>query len=142
MANSRRRFGSIRKRQSGRYQVRYPGPDGQPRTAPETFARKSDADRYLALVEAQLVRGDWIDPARTDVRQGDYAELWIAQRAGLRPRTVALYRWLLGKHIAPHLGGVPIGRLDTAIAKALGRAMAHAAEDDQADAGEAAEQRS
>lgn len=110
---ARRRFGSIRKRESGRYQVRYPGPDGRQRTAPDTFARKSDADRYLSMVEAQMTRGEWIDPERARVTLGDYAERWIAQRPGLRPRTVALYRWLLGKHITPYLGGVELNRLDT-----------------------------
>ena len=34
--------------------------------------------------------------------------------AGLRARTVELYRWLLRKHIAPRLGGVPLGKLGTA----------------------------
>ncbi|MET9313649.1 site-specific integrase [Kribbella sp. NPDC003505] len=110
---ARRRFGSIRKRESGRYQVRYPGPDGRQRTAPDTFARKSDADRYLSMVEAQMTRGEWIDPERARVTLGDYAERWIAQRPGLRPRTVALYQWLLGKHISPYLGGVELSRLDT-----------------------------
>src|SRR2546430_683732 len=114
MTNRRRRFGSIRRRDSGRYQVRYPGPDGLPRNAPETFARKSDAERYLALVEAQMMRGEWTDSARSEVRLKDYAERWIAQRAGLRPRTVQLYTWLLGKHITPHLGSMPLGRLDPA----------------------------
>ena len=41
--------------------------------------------------------------------------MWIAQRPSLRPRTVDLYRWLLKKHIAPHLGAVPIGKLSTAM---------------------------
>jgi integrase len=113
MAAGRRRFGSIRKRDSGRYQVRYPGPDGRQRTAPDTFARKSDADRYLTMIEAQMMRGEWVDPERAKVTLGDYADRWIIQRPGLRPRTVALYRWLLGKHIAPYLGGVELGRLDT-----------------------------
>jgi integrase len=110
---ARRRFGSIRKRDSGRYQVRYPGPDGRQRTAPDTFARKSDADRYLLMVEAQMMRGEWIDPERARITLGDYAERWITQRPGLRPRTVGLYRWLLGKHITPYLGGVELSRLDT-----------------------------
>jgi integrase len=113
MPAARRRFGSIRKRESGRYQVRYPGPDGRQRTAPDTFARKSDADRYLTMIEAQIMRGEWIDPARSKITLNDYAERWIAQRPRLRPRTVALYRWLLGKHIAPYLGDVDLGRLDT-----------------------------
>jgi integrase len=109
----RRRFGSIRKRSSGRYQVRYIGPDGQERSAPETFERKSDADRYLSLIEAQLTRGEWIDPERSKIRLHDYAERWIAQRPNLRPRTVQLYTWLLGKHITPYIGAMPIGKLTT-----------------------------
>jgi integrase len=40
-----------------------------------------------------------------------YAERWLAQRPGLRPRTIELYSWLLARHIAPHLGGVPIGNV-------------------------------
>jgi integrase len=109
-----RRFGSVRRRESGRYQVRYPGPDGLTRTAPQTFERKGDAERYLTLVEAQMMRGEWTDPARANIKLQDYAERWIAQRPGLRPRTVHLYTWLLSKHITPHIGGVPLGKLDTA----------------------------
>src|SRR4051812_13428246 len=93
-----RRFGNIRKRASGRYQASYLGPDGQRRFAPETFERKSDAERFLSLIEAQIFNGDWTDPERAKVKLGDYAEKWIAQRAGLRPRTVDLYRWLLAKY--------------------------------------------
>ena len=35
-----RRFGNVRKLPSGRYQIRYPGPDGRMRTGPETYERK------------------------------------------------------------------------------------------------------
>ncbi len=108
-----RRFGSIRRRESGRYQARYPGPDGQMRSAPETFARKADAQRYLTLVEAQMMRGEWTDPEHSKIRLGDYARTWIAQRPGLRPRTVDLYTWLLKRYITPHLGNAIIGRLST-----------------------------
>jgi integrase len=108
-----RRFGNIRKLPSGRYQARYPGPDGRMRTAPQTFARKGDAERYLVLVEAQMARGEWTDPERAKVELDVYAESWITQRPNLRPRTVELYRWLLRKHIAPGLGSVPLGKLTT-----------------------------
>ncbi|SHN44090.1 tyrosine-type recombinase/integrase [Cryptosporangium aurantiacum] len=121
----RRRFGSIRKRDSGRYQVRYPGPDGQTRTAPETFARKSDAERYLSLIEVQMMRGEWVDPARAEVRLGEYAERWIEERPGLRPRTRELYSWLLGKHVAPYLGGVPLGKLDTPLVREWRSTLLH-----------------
>ncbi len=110
-----RRFGTVRQRQSGRWQARYPGPDGQLRSAPETFARKKDAERYLSLVEAAMARGEWTDPARARIRLQDYAERWIEQRAGLRPRTVQLYRWTLKRHITPYLGGVLLGNLETSL---------------------------
>ncbi len=115
MANKdgHRRFGSIRQLPSGRFQIRYPGPDGRMRTGPETYARISDAEKALVLIEAQMTTGEWTDPERGKVKLADYAGLWIAQRPNLRPRTVDLYRWLLKKHIAPYLGGVPLGRLST-----------------------------
>jgi integrase len=115
MANreGHRRFGNVRKRESGRYQIRYPGPDGRMHTGPETYERKSDADKALVLIEAQMTSGEWTDPDRGKVKLGDYASAWITERAGLRPRTIDLYRWLLRKHIESHLGGVPVGKLST-----------------------------
>lgn len=110
-----RRFGNVRRLPSGRYQASYLGLDGQRRYGPETFERKSDAERFLALVESQIYRGEWADPERGKVGLKDYAETWIAQRPGLRPRTVDLYSWLLSKHIVPYLGGVPLGKLSTAM---------------------------
>ena len=112
---SRRYFGNVRKRESGRWQVRYRGPDGQLRSAPETFARKSEADRYLRLIEMRISQGEWSDPIRARVLLDDYATLWIAQRPGLRPRTVDLYSWLLKRHISPKLGKIPLDKLDTAL---------------------------
>ena len=115
MANrdGHRRFGSVRQRSSGRWQARYPGPDGRLRSAPETFARKRDAERYLMMVEAAMSKGEWTDPARAKVLLQDYAERWIEQRPKLRPRTKQLYRWTLTKHITPYLGRVPLGSLTT-----------------------------
>lgn len=83
------------------------------RTAPNTFATKGEADRYLTLIEAQILNGEWTDPERAKVKLGEYAAKWIEQRPGLRPRTVELYRRLLRRQIAPHLGGVPLGKLST-----------------------------
>ena len=75
MANreGHRRFGNVRRRESGRYQIRYPGPDGRMRTGPETYERKSDADRALVMIEAQIRSGEWTDPERGKVKLGDYA---------------------------------------------------------------------
>jgi hypothetical protein len=107
MANKQghRRFGNIRRLSSGRYQIRYPGPDGRMRTGLETYERKSDGERALSLIEAQHGAQEWTDPVRGKVKLQDYAERWIAHRVGLRPRTVEMYRWLLSRHISPYLGG-------------------------------------
>ena len=108
-----RRFGNIRQLPSGRYQVRYRGPDGQLRSHPVTFARKAEADRVLTLIEAEITQGTWTDPDRAKIGLADYAEVWIAQRPGLRSRTIEIYRGLLRRHVALHLGNVPLGKIDT-----------------------------
>jgi hypothetical protein len=119
MANQHkhRRFGNVRKLPSGRYQTRYPGPDGRMRTGPETYERKSDAEKALVIIEAQMASGRWSDPERGKIKLGDYASAWIAERPGLRPRTQDLYRWLLSKHIAPYLGGVPVGSMSARLVR-------------------------
>jgi integrase len=112
-----REFGNVRKLPSGKWQARYHGPDGQRRSAPYTFDTKTAAVRWLRLTESEVMRGEWTDPDRARVLLRDYAEQWIRERPGLRPRTVELYRWLLAKHIAPYLGGVELGRLSTALVR-------------------------
>jgi hypothetical protein len=87
----RRRFGNVRKLPSGRFQIRYPGPDGRMRTGGDTYETKTLADRALVIIEGQMVRGEWVDPERGKVLLRDYADRWITQRPNLRSRTVELY---------------------------------------------------
>src|ERR1700748_2305643 len=108
-----RRFGNVRRRESGRYQIRYPGPDGRMRTGPETYERRSDADRALVMIEAQIRSGEWTDPERGKVKLADYGSAWITARPGVRPLPLDVYRWLPRKHIEPSRGGVPVGKLPT-----------------------------
>ncbi|MEO3892701.1 site-specific integrase [Nonomuraea sp. B5E05] len=120
MANrdGHRRFGNIRKRESGRFQIRYPGPDGRLRTGATTYATRTEADRALTITEAQMIAGDWTDPDRGKVLVGDYARAWIKERPGLRPKTIENYTWLLERHIMPTLGGVQVGKLTTQMIRA------------------------
>jgi integrase len=112
MATARKRhFGSVRQRASGRYQARYRGPDGKLRSAPHTFARKSDAARWLTLKEAEITLGDWIDPDAARVPFTDFAEQWIDDRV-LKARTQELYRGLLRNHLLPAFGGLTIADID------------------------------
>lgn len=97
---TKRRFGRVRQLPSGRWQARYPGPDGVDRPAPDTFETKTDADIWLTLKEAEIRQGDWIDPDAGKVRFGDYADAWVNDHV-LKPRTEELYRGLLKNHLKP-----------------------------------------
>lgn len=99
----RRRFGRVRQLASGRWQARYPGPDGQLRAAPSTFERKGDAERFLSEIETDIARGDWFDPLAGRVPLGEYTAQWIDER-DLSVRSAELYRGLLRNHITPWIG--------------------------------------
>lgn len=113
MARQRNVWGSVRKLPSGRYQARYTV-NGRAHSAPTTFATKREADAFLAGVRADLGRGRWMDPSAAAVPLRAYAERWLAQHPGLRPRTRELYESELRLHILPTLGDVAIGELTVA----------------------------
>ncbi|MGO9298673.1 MAG: tyrosine-type recombinase/integrase [Streptosporangiaceae bacterium] len=93
---------------SGRWQARYRGPDGIDRAADRTFATKTDAERWLTLAEAEIVRGDWIDPAAGRVPFGPYARSWVAERPNLRPKTMQLYEGLVRLHLVLTFGALNV----------------------------------
>jgi integrase len=112
--SQRRRFGSIRRLPSGRYQARYLGPSGETIPADNTFAAKADADHWLSLVEADLARGTWVDPRAGQVTLETYAAEWLdARPKPLRRRTRELYEGQLDHHILPVLGGYQLRHLTT-----------------------------
>ncbi|MEU9329511.1 site-specific integrase [Streptomyces canus] len=102
---SRRGFGRIRKLPSGRYQARYPGPDGVLRPADRTFATTTDADRWLAKKRIEIEDGRWIDPAEGQTTVREWATRWLAAVSPqLKHKTQASYRSLINSQIAPALG--------------------------------------
>jgi hypothetical protein len=84
---SRRRFGSVRRLPSGRWQARYQTNDGRQHTAPETFATKTEATRHLAQVETDLSRGQWSDPRLGRTTFTQWATRWEATTVNLRANT-------------------------------------------------------
>jgi integrase len=109
-----RPFGSMRVLPSGRVQVRYYGPDGLRHKAPVTFGTKTEARRWLSMMEADLARGRWNGDDSDGERLETYAARWISERPGLSERSVALYQGLLRLHIAPHLGELGIRKITPA----------------------------
>lgn len=70
-------MGNVQRRPDGKYRARYRDPSGRERA--RHFARKIDAQRFLATVESDKLRGQYVDPDdRTTV--AEYARRWAASR--------------------------------------------------------------
>ena len=110
--NPRRAFGSVRRLPSGRWQARYYDLQGRPHTGPATFATKTDANRYLATVEADLTRGAWNNPRLGKTTFRAWVERWQQTTTNLRPTTCSLYGYLLGRFLLPTFGELPLARID------------------------------
>ena len=92
------------------YLARYRSPDRRERS--KQFARRADAERFLARTEVAKVEGAWIDPAKGKVRLAE----WIphfqeAQRHALRPNTIARDEVYLRTQIVPAFGEISLARI-------------------------------
>jgi integrase len=108
----RRVFGSVRRLSSGRWQVRYRDLTGVMHTGPHTFSSRSDAARYLALVEADLHRGAWADPKLGRTTLGEWVDGWQQTTTNLRPATRDLYAYLLRRFLLPTFGQAALSSID------------------------------
>jgi integrase len=119
---ARRTFGTVRRLPSGRWHARFRDRDGQQKGAPRTFATKADAGRWLSRTQADIERGEFIDPKVGREALADYSALWLATRLvrghPLSPRTVQLYQWQLRKHILPTLGKIELRHLEATAVRA------------------------
>ncbi|WP_425833589.1 tyrosine-type recombinase/integrase [Streptomyces fractus] len=91
-----------------RYRARYVGPDGSEKAKSFPDKQKRLADTWLTNIEADMARGQYIDPraARTTFRE--YAERWLgALTTDLTSRAAVEGRLRL--HALPYLGTRPIG---------------------------------
>lgn len=86
--------------QGQRWQARWVA-DGAERS--KSFAKKTDADRHLRGVVADVETGTYADPQRSAVTFGTVAESWLKtkQAANRAPKTIAGYRGLLDVVILP-----------------------------------------
>lgn len=140
MSTARESWGSLRKLPSGRWQVRYKGPDGQSYTARTandqalTFQMKTDARAWLARLQVSIADGEWEPPdaaakrrqaaaeaeAARNIGFREYAEQWIdmvkstSNRAGnMRSAgTVRSYRGKITGYLVPEFGDTPVREID------------------------------
>jgi Phage integrase, N-terminal SAM-like domain len=107
----KRRFGSIRKLPSGAWQARYTGPDGLLRTGPSPFDAQRAAERWLVETEADMLKGEWVDPDAGKVRLDEYLTRWIKER-DLKPRTREEYERTIRLHVQAPLGHLALNQVN------------------------------
>jgi integrase len=102
---------SIRKRTTragdARYVVRYRTPAGEPRK--ETFRTRREANQRVHAIEADKMRGGWLDPRRASRPFGEIAEEWFASNPAKRSSTRARDRSVLDRHVLSTLERIPVG---------------------------------
>lgn len=102
---------SIHKRMVGkeaRYDVSYREPDGRQRM--KTFRRRADAERFSSTVEADVLRGTYLDPDASRITLRRYAEEWLASQT-FEATTRESVSLRLRLHVYPVLGGKPLGQI-------------------------------
>jgi integrase len=109
---SRRHFGSVRRRSSGRYEASY-WLNGVRYTGPQTFVAKADAQAWLSGVETDVHRGGWVDPRSGRITFALFAEKWLESRTDLRPRSVLVYQSHLRQHLVPTFGSLPLADVES-----------------------------
>ncbi|GAA0614017.1 site-specific integrase [Streptomyces crystallinus] len=90
-----------------RYRARYIGPDGTEKSKSFPDRQKRLADQWLAQIEADMARGEYIDPraSRTTFRQ--FAEKWVkSQTTDETSRAAVESRLRL--HAYPYIGSRPL----------------------------------
>lgn len=88
-------------RRSITYRVRWRESDGRARA--KTFRRKVEADRFAAIISADIVRGHYVDPDAGKVRFEEYANEWLAAQT-FEEGTVEMVELRFRLHVMPHLG--------------------------------------
>ncbi len=90
------------------YRVRYLDPSGRQRS--RSFKKRADAERFKKTVEADVLRGDWHDPALGRKTFREWVNEYMAS-ANKRATTRARDDVVLRKHFLPVLGDLPLGSI-------------------------------
>lgn len=91
-----------------RYRARYIGPDGSEKSKSFPDKQKRRAEQWLANIEADMSRGDYIAPDAGKITFEQYAKQWMATQV-TDPSTRELVEIRLRLHAIPYLGTRPMG---------------------------------
>jgi len=101
--------GSIRERPNGRWEARYRGSDGRPRSIYAETRREAVERLRTALTE----REQGIRPANQRITVSTFLADWLEHsvRPRCRPATVASYETMIRLYLEPELGRLPLAKL-------------------------------
>lgn len=99
---------SVDRLESGRWQARWRDPEARQRK--RSFPRKSDAERFLTGVSADMLRGGYLDPDAGRETFGAYAARWLGAQT-FDPATREAVAIRLRLHILPTLGAMRLGQV-------------------------------
>lgn len=93
---------------SPRYDVRYYDPTGKQRW--KTFGRKLDAKAFAATVEADKLRGNYVDADAGKITFREHADRWVSNHYTDK-RSVETIKFKLEAYIYPQIGARPLRSL-------------------------------
>lgn len=102
--------GHVQRRPGRNWVARYRTPDGRERS--KSFRRKVDAERFIAQVEVDKARGDWVDPRLGRITLGEWTEEYLSTVTNLRPSTRARDESYIRTHVLPRFGTTPLSSID------------------------------
>jgi integrase len=101
--------GNIQRRPDGKWRARYR--DTYHREHARHFARKRDAERWLASQEVAIARGEWVDPTLSKITVREWLPQWLVRQVQLKPTTMVRYEVALRRQILPRSELVPLARI-------------------------------
>jgi len=105
-----------------RYRVRYLTPDGQERSKSFPDREKAKADAFRASVEADILRGTYIDPDAGRVTLRSFAEDWLSGQT-FEESTREAMEGRFRSHVYPHLGGGELRAITPSVVRAWDRGL-------------------
>ena len=127
--------GSIRKRPDGRWEARYTtGFD--PKTGRQIQRSiygktQKEVRQKLNQVTAEIDSGDYLEPSGMKLR--DWLDSWLADYSGDKKySTMKHYRAACETHIKPHLGDVPLSKLNAVMVQKFYNSLSHPEDSEKA----------
>ncbi|MGW2375630.1 tyrosine-type recombinase/integrase [Kitasatospora sp. NPDC001683] len=90
-----------------RYRARYVAPDGTEKSKSFPDRQKRQAEEWLARIEADMSRGQYLDPTTAKTTFQEFAEHWLRSQTS-DPNTQASMQSQLRRHAFPRIGARPV----------------------------------